>query len=84
MCGLFSILRETDQAKVSSTNFRETLLPAASFVCCQLDMKLNGQFEVVFSRDRENVNSKLAAIQEEFVRFLNEHFRAVYDASDFM
>ena len=38
MCSLFSILRETDQAKVSSTNFRETLLPTASFVCCQLDM----------------------------------------------
>ena len=38
ICGLFSILRKTDQAKVSSTNFRETLLPTASFVCCQLDM----------------------------------------------
>ena len=37
MRSLFSILRETDQAKVSSTNFRETLLPTASFVCCQLD-----------------------------------------------
>ena len=38
MCGLFSILWKTDQAKVSSSNFRETLLPTASFVCCQLDM----------------------------------------------
>ena len=35
---LFPILRKTDEAKVSSTNFRETLQPTASLVCCQFDM----------------------------------------------
>ena len=60
---LFSILRETDQAKVSSTDFRETLLPSKFRLLSPWYVAEPTVWSCLFTW---NVNCKLAAIQEEF------------------
>ena len=65
ICSLFSILRETDQAKVSSTDFRETLLPSGKFrLLSTWYVAEPTVWSCLFSWDRENVNCNLAVIQE--------------------
>ena len=64
MCSLFSILWETDQAKVSSTDFRETLLPSKFRLLSAWYVAEPTVWSCLFSWDRENVNCNLAAIQE--------------------
>ena len=66
MCSLFSILRETDQAKVSSLDFRETLLPSNFRLLSAWYVAEPTVWSCLFSWDQENINCKLAAIQQEF------------------
>ena len=63
MCSLFSILRETDQAKVSSIDFRETFLPS-KFRLLAWYVAEPTVWSCLFFWDRENVNCNLAAIPE--------------------
>ena len=64
MCSLFSILRETDQAKVSSIDFRETLLPSKFRLFSAWYVAESTVWSCLFSWDRENINCNLAAIPE--------------------